>query len=67
MTNTVQPSICPNCGAANNCAVTNGAPIEQCWCWQSAARLPLLVDSALGCYCAACLQRLTATAKREEF
>jgi len=62
----VPPSICPSCGATNNCAATRGAPIEQCWCWRSDVRLPLPADTALGCYCAACLQRLTAPTENED-
>ncbi|WP_027094047.1 cysteine-rich CWC family protein [Cohnella thermotolerans] len=32
---TVDPTLCPLCGQPNGCALTEGRPIEACWCVQA--------------------------------
>jgi hypothetical protein len=46
---------CPRCGADNRCALTTGTAIENCWCSQRPAMLPLPASATADCYCARCL------------
>lgn len=53
------PSRCPLCGGLNGCALTEGRPIESCWCLS--AKIPAEVLDRIpperrrqACVCAAC-------------
>ena len=57
----LNPSLCPLCGQANQCAITAGLPPESCWCMQtpvSKDALALLPPEARGkaCICPVCAQ-----------
>jgi hypothetical protein len=61
-------SICPRCGAAFSCGMTDDKAAQPCWC----TRLPVLPESALAaanggkaaaCFCPDCLQALIAAEK----
>ena len=60
---TIDPSVCPLCGATNQCAMeiakTTGKPLERCWCVDSVFTPELLeslpeATKGKACVCAAC-------------
>jgi hypothetical protein len=60
---TIDPSVCPLCGAANQCAMeiakATGRPVERCWCVDSMFTPELLATvpqatQGLSCICAGC-------------
>lgn len=61
------PSQCPLCGQPNQCAVTAGLPIEDCWCMHTPvsptalARLPA-GQRGLTCICPVCAREPTGSA-----
>jgi len=66
------PLLCPLCGAANLCAVEQGAPIESCWCARVSISkqvldtvAPALRDKA--CICPQCAAKTTDNAVVSEW
>ena len=59
----VDPTVCPLCGAANQCAMeiakTTGRPVEQCWCVDAVFTPELLAKvpqaaQGMACVCPVC-------------
>ncbi len=60
----VEPLVCPVCQQVNQCAVSAGKPIEDCWCLSASAKAVIsdkLRDQLRGkaCVCQSCYQKLS--------
>ena len=60
---TVDPTVCPLCGAANQCAMViakaTGKPLERCWCVDAVFAPELLAKvpqaaQGMSCVCPVC-------------
>ncbi|WP_083698134.1 cysteine-rich CWC family protein [Shewanella sp. UCD-KL21] len=60
----IEPLVCPVCQQVNQCAVSAGQPIEDCWCLSASAKAVIsdkLRTELKGkaCVCQSCYQKLS--------